>query len=83
MIINNKVSFRLKYKSTGKGFRVNEQCSLIPRSRNSIVRQGKRTLKACLRNILGTEIRDNSIDKIVPHDHSTDRFPITGIFTKQ
>lgn len=43
----------------------------------------KQTVKACLRNILGTEIRDDSIDKIVPHDDSADRFPIAGIFTEQ
>lgn len=40
-------------------------------------------MKACLRNILGTEIRDNSIDKIVPHDDCADRFPIAGIFAEQ
>lgn len=40
-------------------------------------------MKACLRNILSTEIRDNSIDKIVSHDDSANRFPITGIFTEQ
>lgn len=38
---------------------------------------------ACLRNVLGTEIRDNSIDKIVPHDDCADRFPVAGVFAKQ
>lgn len=40
-------------------------------------------MNACLRNVLGTEIRDNGIDKIVPHDDRTDRFPVTGIFAEQ
>lgn len=40
-------------------------------------------MNACLRNILGTEIRDDSIDKIVPHDDRADRFPVASIFTKQ
>lgn len=62
---------------------INEPCSLIPTSKNYTICKGKQTMKACLRNILSTEIRDNSIDKIVPHDDSADRFPITGIFTEQ
>jgi len=46
------------------------------------IKRKLQTINTCLRNILSTEIRDNSIDKIVPHDDRTDRFPIAGVFAE-